>query len=126
MKSSQEKLIEGLQAQIAALKAQIAQLQAKIAKILRKKISCQKFENNLYYGMRSKEVRCLQEFLKSQGLKIYPEGLVTGFFGPLTRAAVIRFQERYAKDILYPLGLKKGTGFVGPATRSKINQFLNK
>ncbi|RLC40242.1 MAG: hypothetical protein DRH33_00495 [Candidatus Nealsonbacteria bacterium] len=125
MKSSQEKLIEELKTQIAALKAQIAQLQAKIAEILRKKVSCQRFENNLYYGMKNEEVRCLQEFLKAQGPEIYPEGLVTGFFGPLTQRAVIRFQEKYAEDILYPLGLKKGTGFVGPSTRSKINQLLN-
>ena len=125
IKSSQEKLIEELKAQIAALKAQIAQLQAKIAEILRKKISCQRFENNLYYGMKNEEVRCLQEFLKAQGSEIYPEGLVTGFFGPLTQRAVIRFQEKYAEDILYPLGLKKGTGFVGPSTLAKINQLLN-
>ena len=124
-KTEKEKLIEELKAQIAALKAQIAQLQAKIAEILRKKVSCQRFENNLYYGMKSEEVRCLQEFLSSLGKEIYPERLVTGFFGPLTQRAVIRFQEKYAEDILYPLGLKKGTGFVGPSTRSKINQLLN-
>ena len=123
-KGAQEKLIEELKAQISALKARIAELKAKIAEILKKRISCQKFENNLYYGMKNEEVRCLQEFLRAQGEKIYPEGLVTGFFGPLTRAAVIRFQEKYASEILEPLGLSKGTGFVGPSTRDKLNQLL--
>jgi len=64
----------------------------------------------------------LQEFLKSQG--VYPEGLVTGNFLDLTQSAVIRFQEKYATEILKPLNLEKGTGYVGPATRAKINQLL--
>ena len=70
------------------------------------------------------EVRCLQEFLKSQGPEIYPEGLVTGNFLSLTKAAVTRFQEKYKAEILAPLGLEKGTGFVGSKTRTKINQLL--
>jgi len=42
----------------------------------------------------------------------------------LTQQAVIRFQEKYASEILTPLGLPNGTGYVGAATRSKINQLL--
>lgn len=87
--------------------------------------SCQKFENNLYYGLgNNSEVRCLQEFLKSQGMEIYPEGLVTGNFLTLTKAAVIRFQEKYRDEILTPIGLEEGTGFFGPMTREKVNQML--
>jgi len=91
------------------------------------KISCTKISNNLKYGMRSPEVKCLQEFLKAQGPEIYPEGLVTGYFGPLTLAAVKRFQQKYWQEILAPWGLTKDqpTGFVGPTTRSKINQLLS-
>jgi len=122
---SKEELIAKLKLQIKKLKQQIAYLQSKIAAILRERISCQKFEKDLYYGMRSSQVRCLQEFLKLQGKEIYPEGLVTGFFGPLTKLAVIRFQNKYAQEILYPLGLKNGTGFVGKFTRKKINKLLN-
>lgn len=116
--------IERLKTQITALKAQIAALQAKIREILRKKVSCQKLKNKLYFGQRSGEVRCLQQFLAFLGREIYPERLVTGFFGPLTKKAVIRFQEKYAEDILHPLGLKKGTGFVGMFTLTKINRLL--
>lgn len=124
-KTEKEKLIEKLLAQISFLKAEIARIQTEINKIGTRPISCPKLKNNLYYGIRNnQEVRCLQEFLKKQG--VYPEGLVTGNFLSLTRQAIIRFQEKYADEILTPLGLQKGTGYVGSATRSKINQFLGK
>ena len=125
-KNEEEKLIEVLKAQIAALKAKIAKVQAEIAAILEKRLASQRLTKNLHFGMRGPEVYLLQEFLKSQGQAIYPEGLVTGFFGNLTKQAVIRFQEKYAKDILFPLGLKKGTGFVGSRTRDEINQILSR
>ena len=121
-------LIKKLLKQIEELKAEIARLQAEIDAILagrEQKTVCGKFEKNLYFGMKNNfEVRCLQEFLKNQGPEIYPEGLVTGNFLELTKKAVIRFQEKYAKDILAPWGLEKGTGFVGPTTRAKINELL--
>ena len=90
------------------------------------KISCSKISKNLRYGMKDAEVKCLQEFLKSQGPEIYPEGLVTGYFGPLTLSAVKRFQQKYWQEILAPWGLTQNqpTGFVGPTTRAKINQLL--
>jgi len=86
----------------------------------------QPFEEDLFYGLRNDErVSCLQEFLKSQGTEIYPEGLVTGNFLGLTKAAVIRFQEKYAEEILTPWEITEGTGFVGETTRAKINQMLS-
>jgi len=128
-KSAEEKeaeLIEELKDQIESLKAQIAILQAQIAVILGQEAFCGRFSNDLYYGMKDNlEVRCLQEFLKSQGSEIYPEELITGNFLSLTQQAVVRFQEKYRKEILDPIGLEEGTGFVGPMTRSKINQILN-
>jgi len=57
--------------------------------------------------------------LKAQGQDVYPEGLVTGNFLSLTKAAIIRFQEKYASEILVPLGLNNGTGYVGAKTRGK-------
>lgn len=127
-----EETIKLLLSQIETLKAEIARVQAQITTLLAQKqkigtgpISCQRFENDLYYGMREDpEVSCLQEFLKSQGPEIYPEGLVTGNFLTLTQQALIRFQEKYAEEILTPLGLEKGTGFFGPLTRTKANQIL--
>ena len=70
----------------------------------------------------SNEVRCLQQQLKEAA--VYPEGFITGNFGQLTLAAVIRFQEKYSAEILAPLGLTQGTGYVGPATRAKLNQLF--
>jgi len=133
-KNQEEKLIEQLKARIAQLKAQIIELQAKIAAILSTSQEtppahwqglCKELKSNLYYGMKNDDVVCLQQFLKLQGPNIYPQGLITGFFGPLTLNAVVRFQEKYASEILNPLGLEKGTGYVGQMTRAKINQLLN-
>lgn len=85
-----------------------------------------RIDQNLFSGItRSDQVRCLQEFLRDQGPAIYPEGLITGNFFSLTRRAVIRFQEKYASEILTPLGLTRGTGRVGTRTRNKINQLLS-
>jgi len=119
-------LIAQLLARIDELKLEIARTQAKINEILnsRQGVSCKKFENNLALGSAGNEVKCLQEFLRKQGADIYPEGLATGNFLLLTQKAVVRFQNKYASDILAPLGLSQGTGVVGKATRAKINQLL--
>ena len=122
--SEKNKLIQALENQIAVLKAEIAKVQAQITAILKKRISLKGLNQNLYFGETGEQVRYLQEFLKSQGKDVYPEGLVSGFFGPLTKKAVVRFQEKYASEILTPLGLNYGTGFVGQRTRSAINRLL--
>ena len=119
-------LIKQLLAQIDFLQKEIARVQAQINAILAKKIGTCTFSSDLYFGMMGNpDVRCLQEFLKNQGPEIYPEGLVTGNFLSLTQKSVIRFQEKYATEILAPLGLEKGTGYFGPMTRAVANQKLN-
>ena len=139
----EEELKKQLLAQIDFLQKEIARIQSQINEILAKKgqsVTCSKFERDLYFGMtNSAEVSCLQEFLKSplacgseiypapligERCGVYPEGLITGNFLNLTRVAVIRFQEKYAGEILTPVELEKGTGFVGGMTRAKINQLL--
>lgn len=64
------------------------------------------------------DVSALQNFLK-QYPALYPEGLVTGFFGPLTQLAVQRYQ---AQQGIVSSGDPEttGYGFVGPATRLKL------
>ncbi len=121
-----------LLAKISEIEELLNQLKTQFAKIEEAEdtepisISCQRFEENLFYGLRNDDsTYCLQQFLKSQGSEIYPEGLVTGNFLSLTRAAVIRFQEKYADEVLIPLELEKGTGFVGIKTRAKINELLS-
>lgn len=51
------------------------------------------FARSLEAGMRGDDVATLQTFLATDA-SLYPEKLVTGYFGPLTRAAVTRFQAR--------------------------------
>ena len=65
---------------------------------------------NLSFGSRHEDVRELQERLADEGLYTGP---VTGFFGPLTRAAVIRYQRAH--------NITPAVGFVGPLTRAALN-----
>ena len=74
------------------------------------------FTGSLRVGSRGGQVKALQEFLK-QSPDIYPEGLVTGYFGPLTENAVKRFQQKEAIEAI---------GIVGPITRAKLNEIVIK
>lgn len=78
------------------------------------------FKSDLTLGSKGKEVQELQRCL-ARDPQVYSEGTVSGFFGEQTKNAVIRFQEKYSKEILVPAGLQKGNGKVGAATRSKLN-----
>lgn len=65
-------------------------------------------------GSKGDNVKQLQEVLIYEGLlKIKAP---TGYFGGITRKAVIAYQEKYADEILKPIGLKKGTGIVANMT----------
>lgn len=84
------------------------------------------FTRNLTTGSRGEDVRQLQKFLNAKGFTITTlgdgsPGKETDFFGNLTKAALVRFQDAYASEILVPAGLIKGTGYFGPATRAKIH-----
>ncbi|MDO8467091.1 MAG: peptidoglycan-binding domain-containing protein [bacterium] len=63
-------------------------------------------------GASGNRVTSLQKFL-SQFPEIYPEGLVTGYFGSLTEKAVKRFQNR--EDI-------EEAGVVGPETLQRLSE----
>jgi len=62
-------------------------------------------------GATGADVSELQTFL-AQDRSIYPQGLVTGYFGTLTSAAVSNFQARNGLD---------NVGRVGPLTITRIN-----
>ncbi len=115
---NEEKIKQELLKQIEFLKKQVALLQQQLAYLLtlKQKPICLGFSQDLYYGMNSEEVKCLQIFLKNLGPEIYPEGLITGYYGPLTMAAVKRYQA--LKGIL-------ATGYFGPLTRTQVNKELS-
>lgn len=94
--------------------------EGKMVKII--KAERMNFASDLKYGSRGADVKNLQKCLANIGTEVYPEGKITGFFGADTKKAVIRFQEKYAAEILKPYGLKKGTGQVREGTRSKLNE----
>jgi hypothetical protein len=80
------------------------------------------FSRNLKVGMRGEDVKRLQIFLNTKGFIIAKTGAgspgqETDYFGTLTAQAVSRFQEFYAAAVLRPVGLTRGTGFVGESTR---------
>jgi len=109
-----------LQAQINALLQQITVLQAKLgttAAPAPSAIACHSFSANLHAGATGADVAALQSTLTKDGETVS----ATGYFGPLTAAAVSKFQVKYASTILAPVGLSQGTGFVGASTRAMLN-----
>ncbi len=88
-------------------------------KIIKKQVF--QFKSDLRTGSQGNEVTELQKCL-AQDSEIYPDGKITGTFGENTKIAVIKFQEKYKKEILEPAGLQEGTGEVGKATRQKLNE----
>ena len=65
---------------------------------------------SLTRGASGDDVRKLQEFL-AKDKEVYPDGLITGFFGPLTEGAVKKWQKKHGIEAL---------GIVGPQTRAKL------
>ncbi len=74
------------------------------------------FTQYLFKTSRASQVKALQQFL-AQDKTLYPEGLITGYFGPITERAIWRFQEKYS---IAKKG-DEGYGIVGPKTRAKLN-----
>lgn len=77
--------------------------------------------SNLNLGMKNNDVKILQQLLINEGFWEAEAG-VTGYFGPVTKKAVMRFQNQYKTQILEPLGLSSPTGFFGPYTRKYLNE----
>ncbi|MFA5936378.1 MAG: peptidoglycan-binding domain-containing protein [Candidatus Paceibacterota bacterium] len=68
----------------------------------------------LKIGSKGESVRSLQQFIGSDS-QIYPAGLVTGYFGSMTKNAVIQFQLSYNLE---------ADGIVGSITRNKFNSVV--
>jgi len=79
------------------------------------------WRRNLWVGNFGEDIKTLQKILINEGVWGSWVG-VTGYFGPITKRALIKFQEKYQREILSPIGLEKGTGFFGPLTRSFLKE----
>ena len=77
-------------------------------------------KTDLSLGSRSNDVKILQKFLMSDVIEkddVEARALVsagaTGYFGPMTRAALAEFQN--------DVGIKPAVGYFGPTTRAYLN-----
>lgn len=122
--SSVQELFASLQEQIARLKTMIADLitqleslrqaEGEVKEIVKEVKGTLQLIKQLRVGMTGDDVKLLQELLATDS-DIYPEGLITGYFGPMTERAVKKLQKRMCLDQV---------GNVGPKTLSKINELL--
>ena len=121
---STQELLQTLQEQIEKIKAQIEALIIEIESLRQAKLEAKetvkeikvtlRLIRQLRQGMTGEDVKLLQEILATD-LDVYPEGLVTGYFGQLTEKAVKRFQKI--------AGIEQ-VGVVGPKTLARINELL--
>ncbi|MFP4539625.1 MAG: hypothetical protein ACLFNN_01650 [Candidatus Paceibacterota bacterium] len=87
---------------------------------------------SLSLGDSGSDVKKLQIFLNSDSETqlansgLGSSGQETEYFGPLTKNAVISFQEKHASDVLRPLGLSRGTGYFGPSTKAKVKELTKR
>ncbi len=93
-----------LQAQITALMAQLAALQGSSAPSMT-------FTQNLTLGSTGSEVTALQQALVAGGHLVMPAGVAMGYFGPLTQAAVAKWQAAN--------GVSPAAGYWGPISRAR-------
>jgi hypothetical protein len=82
------------------------------------------FTQFMQKGSSGSEIIELQQALKKDHL-IYPEGIVSGYFGFLTEKAIQRFQAKYGV-INYGTPASTGYGLVGKRTRVKLNEIFGK
>ena len=97
-----------LRNRINAESARVAELNAKLD-------PAQGIIHTLKKGANGNDVKLLQQFLKVYG--VYPQGLVTGYFGPLTEVAVEKFQQNEGIEVV---------GIAGPRTRTRIKTISQK
>lgn len=97
--------LKTLMERVRELQEQLAQIRGEVRDIL---------SDGIREGVASDEVRDIQELLATDP-SIYPEGYTTGYFGPLTREAIKRFQKRY--------GLEE-TGEIDDETKELLEEYF--
>ena len=87
------------------------------------------WDTNLTQGSTGADVLNLQKFLNDQGSTVASSGAgsagnETSFYGGLTGAAVVAFQEANSAAVLAPVGLSSGVPHFGPSTRETQHLLL--
>jgi hypothetical protein len=87
---------------------------------------CHTFNKNLRIGDFDSDigdVYALHQTLIREGFSFPGKPTLGGLrsYDEEAASVVTEFQEKYASDILTPNGLQHGTGYVGAATRAKLN-----
>jgi HEPN domain-containing protein len=98
-------LLQNLMKQVETLQSQLAALKGDIREEIRA---------GLKEGMEDEDVKKIQELLATDPT-LYPKGLVSGYYGPLTKEAIERFQARYALTV---------TGEVDEETRELMAELF--
>lgn len=106
--------IEQLTAQITALQAQLTALSGTSAPVAAGGAKCS-FTRALTVGSKGDDVKCLQDYLKSSGHYTYSGGS-TGFFGGVTKAAVVAWQSAN--------GVSPAAGYFGSISRAKYDSVV--
>ncbi len=111
--------LQALLAEVQQLQVQVQQLQQQLQQQQKLQTQSQavlaSLVSTLSEGSSGEQVKVLQAALAADPT-VYPQGLITGFYGPLTKMAVMRFQHEH--DL-------PEVGAVGPQTLDALNQELD-
>ena len=97
--------IKVLMAKLEELQKQLATLKGEVRETLK---------SGLTEGTSDEDIKKVQELLATDST-IYPEGKVTGYFGPLTKEAIKRFQKRHELD---------ESGVLDTDTKALLEEYL--
>ncbi len=135
-KAISEMTVAEIQVKITEIMAVIAQLQVLLTQIEPSPATYAgvpsdfSFERTLKLKMTGNDVKYFQIVLNADPITrladagVGSPGNETEYFGSLTKAAAIKFQEKYASDVLAPWNLTSGTGLIGSTSRAKLNELL--
>jgi murein L,D-transpeptidase YcbB/YkuD len=122
--TSAQELLAKLQTQIASLTAQIAALKTQLESLKQAKGEVKDTKKDvkttlqlirgLKQGMTGDDIKTLQELLSTDS-DVYPQGLITGYYGKLTEQAVRRLQKKLCLN---------EDGVVNSQTIKRINELL--
>ncbi len=94
-------LLNSLMKQVEDLQKQLAQVRTEL-------------KDGLHEGMTDEDVKKVQELLATDPT-LYPKGLVTGYYGPMTKEAIMRFQTRHGLE---------ATGEINAETKALMLEYF--